>query len=378
VRPVVAEFVNTYLPRTQTFVYGALTALTAVRPIVFARDTENVETFPFDDLVEIRAGGVAGTLFDKACSRLFDRRPLRELRYRVAVERSGAVAMHGHFGWSAPTTLPLKRDLGLPLVTTFYGVDMSALPRRREWAAVYEQLFHRGDRFLVEGGHMKRCLAALGCPESRIVVHHIGVDNDRIRFSERRMPDDGGVRILMCSSFVEKKGIPYGLEAFAKVRGTVGDARLLLAGDGPQRAAVEQLIDALGIRDSVDLLGFVDHGRFLELVQESHVFLAPSVTAENGDTEGGAPTVLLEAQSAGMPVVSTTHADIPEVVLEGRSGLLAPERDSDALADRLLTLISDEASWPEMGRVGRDHVATEYDRQGQARRLEEVYLSLVV
>ena len=284
--------------------------------------------------------------------------------------------MHGHFGWSAPTTLPLKRALGLPLVTTFYGADMSALPRRAEWVPVYKELFELGDLFLVEGSHMAGCLAGIGCPEERIRVHHIGVDTERIAFRERRARPDGGVRILMCSSFVEKKGILYGVEAFAAVRENHPDARLILAGDGPMRGEIERSIDELGIRDSVDMPGFVDHGRFLELADASDIFLAPSVTASDGDTEGGAPTVLLEAQAAGMPVVSTMHADIPEVVAEGLSGLLAPERDSAATASCLLSLIDLEARWPEMGRAGRAHVRAGYDVRVLARELEDIYLSL--
>lgn len=372
----VAEVINLYLPKTQTFVYGLLSNFAEVRPVVFAAETVDEDVFPWDDLVVVPTGNPLESLFDKASRRLTGRRPVRERRYREAVERTEARVIHGHFGWSAPTTLPLKRSLDIPLVTTFYGADMSALPRLKEWEGVYRELFELGDLFLVEGEHMKKCLAELGCPEDRITVHHIGVNTGGIRFRERTFAQGDEVRILMCSTFSEKKGVPFGIEAFAQVRSKQPGARLLVAGDGPDREAIEKLVLDLGLSDAVELLGFVDHSRFFQLMEDAHIFLAPSVTAKNGDTEGGAPTVLLEAQAAGLPVVSTHHADIPGVVADGVSGLLAPERDSEALAACLLQLMDNPAMLPLMGSAGRRRMCAEYDVVHQARKLEDLYRSL--
>ncbi len=276
-----------------------------------------------------------------------------------------------------PTPCRLKKAFGLPLVTTFYGVDMSALPRLAEWKRVYTELFAQGDLFMVEGSHMARALAQLGCPAERIVVQHIGIDTAGIAFAERCVPDSGDTRILMCGAFREKKGIRYGIEAFAQVARERADVRLVVAGDGPDRPAIERMVEDLGLSCRVDLVGFVGHQRFHELAAGAHLFMAPSCTASDGDNEGGAPTVLLEAQAAGLPVLSTFHADIPEVVLDGVSGLLVPERDSDALAQALKALLSAPADWPEMGDAGRRHMCAEYDIRVLARQLEDTYFSLM-
>ena len=84
------------------------------------------------------------------------------------------------------------------------------------------------------------------------------------------------------------------------------------------------------------------------------------MTASDGDTEGGAPVTLIELSATGMPIVSTTHCDIPNVVRDGKSGLLAPERDVDGLAERLRWMIENSEKWPAMGKAGRDYVSAEF------------------
>lgn len=125
------------------------------------------------------------------------------------------------------------------------------------------------------------------------------------------------------------------------------------------------------------LLGYQPHSVFAREASNAHILLQPSVTARNGDSEGGAPTVLLEAQSSGLPVVSTYHADIPEVVLDGKSGFLVPERDSHALAEKLEYLIKHPEIWPEMGRRGREFVEENYDINKLNQQLVEIYQNLI-
>jgi colanic acid/amylovoran biosynthesis glycosyltransferase len=126
----------------------------------------------------------------------------------------------------------------------------------------------------------------------------------------------------------------------------------------------------------VQLLGYQPHQCFLEELDRAHLFLAPSVTAGDGDTEGGAPTVLLEAQAAGLPVLATWHADIPEVVRDGETGFLVPERDSAALAEKLIYLAEHPELWPVLGAAGRRHMETNYNIRCETHKLENVYEEL--
>jgi colanic acid/amylovoran biosynthesis glycosyltransferase len=369
----VAHVIGEYLPRTQTFVYGLLKNLTGVESVVVTEQVENLDLFPFDGLRQVRARSLQARAFDKAASVVSGRRPVRERLYRETVRGAGASLMHGHFGWSAPLTLPLKRDLGLPLLTTFYGYDMSGLPKVRGWRSTFDKLFDEGDAFLVEGHHMKAGLVALGAPADKVLVQHIGVEVDRIVPRRPDAGDSADVTILVCGSFVEKKGVRYAIEAFAKAARERAGLRMLLVGDGPEKAEYLGLIHRLGVADSIRLLGYLTHDEYLGLAADAHIFMAPSVTASDGDTEGGAPTVLLEMQAAQLPVISTYHADIPEVVLDGRTGLLVPERDSDALAERILWLAEDPGKRRDMGLEGRRHIQESHDIVKQAAKLEAIY-----
>jgi len=297
-------------------------------------------------------------------------------RLRRALRRHGTAVLHAHFGYTGHQILAVKAQTGLPLVTSFYGEDASALPREPGWRKRYAELFARGDRFLVEGPAMRQRLVMLGCKPEKLVIQPIAIPVERYPFRERRRRDGQPVQILFCASLREKKGLAYALEALARVRADHADVTLRVAGDGPERPAIERLLDRLDLRDAVEMLGSIPHPEFVKELEAADLFVQPSVTARDGDTEGGAPTTLLEAQACGVPILSTLHADIPNVVGHGESGLLAPERNSDALASHLELLLEEPERWPAMSRAGRARVLQFHDLPRQVERLEDLYLSL--
>jgi colanic acid/amylovoran biosynthesis glycosyltransferase len=115
----------------------------------------------------------------------------------------------------------------------------------------------------------------------------------------------------------------------------------------------------------------------MEEAYRHHIFLSPSVTASDGDTEGGAPVSLIDMAASGMPIVSSRHCDIPEVILDGVSGLLADERDVDGLVAHLRWLIEHPDEWRPMLDAGRRRMEKEYHAKVQGERLAEVYASLL-
>jgi colanic acid/amylovoran biosynthesis glycosyltransferase len=121
----------------------------------------------------------------------------------------------------------------------------------------------------------------------------------------------------------------------------------------------------------------VPHDELVSAYYDHHLLLAPSVTASDGDVEGGAPVTLIEAQATGLPVVSTFHCDIPEVVVDGKTGLLAPERDVSELARHLLILDRHSERLSEMGAAGRRHVEANYNASRQGSKLAQRYRSLL-
>jgi colanic acid/amylovoran biosynthesis glycosyltransferase len=365
--PVVAHCTALYLHTNGSWLYNQIAGLQRYEPVVLAQETANLDEFPVARLHSAQRLTGPTRLYNRLVRKLTGEYPL----YGRILRQERAVLIHAHFGYQGPRCLRARRQSGLPLVTSFYGADATEFARIPVWQRRYRRLFAIGEGFLVEGSAMAAQLERIGCPPSKIRVNHLGVDLQRLPFRERS--GGGEARLLMCAGFREKKGFAYGLEALAKVRDRGVSFRLVLIGDGPERPRLMQLLQDLGLAAHTDVLGVQPYSAVLEELQRCDVLLQPSVTAANGDTEGGAPVILLDAQACGMPVVATRHADIPEYVRDGVSGLLAPERDPEALSACLLQLLGNPAGWAAMGRAGRRHVEIEYDAAVQAQRLEAIY-----
>ena len=370
----VAHFRSTYLGLTETFIYQYLKNFRRINPFVFTYHTTNLESFPFP---EIHSAVYRPYFWGNIVSKIGRHLMARDFKVESLIERLEVSVLHAHFGPDGYHLLPVKRRTGIPLVTTFYGFDMSLLPRRKEWMENYRRLFACGDVFLVEGSHMKKELVGIGCPEEKARILHIAVDIDKVPF-RRRMPKARGdkVIILFCGSFVEKKGLIYALEAVAETVKDFPSLEFRIIGDGTLRGEVESLIRNGNLEKRVKLLGSKGHDEVIRELDTADIFLHPSVTAADGDSEGGAPTIIIEAQAAGLPVVSTLHADIPEVVISGETGFLVEERNTGAIAERLRYLLTHQESWSEMGTNGREHIAKHYNIRGEIEKLEDIYLSL--
>ena len=269
--------------------------------------------------------------------------------------------------------IKLKERMRLPLVTSFLGYDATRFPQRH--GKPYLRLFTEGDLFLPCAQAISERLLELGCPPERLRVHHLGVDVDRIRFQERVPGDDSSVNILLVARMVEKKGIPYAVQAFAEVRRDHPHVSLTLIGEGPERPAIEALLRQLNLSE-VRMPGAQPHAVVLSEMRRAHIFVLPSVKAADGDTEG-IPVTLMEAQASGLPVVATRHSGIPELVEDGRSGYLVPERDSKSLAERLRHLIEHPEIWRALGLAGRAIVEERFSLQRQVAILEGYYDKLL-
>ncbi|HUC62238.1 MAG TPA: glycosyltransferase [Alphaproteobacteria bacterium] len=284
--------------------------------------------------------------------------------------------IHCHFGPIGDWVATL-REIGAirgRLVTTFHGVDVSALlggaPQR------YRQLFARGDLFLAVSDHWRARLAALGCDEARLLTQRMGVDLARFRFRARRPEVGAPLRILTVGRLVEKKGVDWALRAVARACGQGVSLRHTIVGDGPMRAALEREALGLGLERVVEFLGWRSRAEVASLMDRHDVILAPSVTSDAGDQEG-IPVTLMEAMAAGMIVVSTRHSGIPELVESGITGFLAPERDAASLAHFLCHLADAPAEFERMGLAARGKIEREYDRAKLDRRLEAIYARLL-
>ena len=378
---VVAHSVKSYLFRTGSWIYSQISNLKRYQPLVITAQKRNLDIFPLEDIF---------SLSDLSAINRFAQEQYVKLTgssypfFARVLQKKRAAILHSHFGNRGYFDLPLKRKMGIPHVTTFYGHDVSLLPREERWKKRLKTLFQCGGLMLAEGNYMKKTLLELGCPEGKVKVQHLGVDLEKIPFIPRRPGNTGKVRILIAGTFREKKGITYALEAFARVAARHEHVEATLIGDAGRsqrevnyKREITTLISNRAIAHRVNYLGFLPHPAFIEEAINNHIFLSPSIHPSDGETEGGAPVALIEMSAYGMPIVSTFHCDIPEVVIDGKSGFLVPEKDIDGLADRLEHLVTHPEIWEPMGRAGRKHVEEEFNIVKQAAKLEVIYDSLL-
>ena len=291
-------------------------------------------------------------------------------------ERSYDV-IHCHFGPNGLRGVAL-RNMGVlhgKLVTTFHGFDVNSWPREHGPAA-YEPLFETGDCYTVNSRFTASRAVALGCPESKIVRLPVGVDTRKFVPRETPRPSGEPVRILTVGNLVPHKGIDYSIRAVAKVHAEFPNIRYDVVGDGPLRAELYELARQLGLENIVRFLGPRAQNELPAIYADADLFVLASVVGEDGAEEGQG-LVFAEAQATGLPVTGTRIGGIPEAVLDGESGFLVPQRDADALAEKLLDLIRQPHLWPKMGRAGRTFVEKHYDSRKLNDRLVEIYEQLL-
>lgn len=285
--------------------------------------------------------------------------------------------VHCHYGVTGLRYGVAAQLWGAPLVVSFYGYDVSRYPRERG-PRVYAGLFAAAARVLSLSAHMDERLRTLGCAPDRLHRVPLAVSPPTDETMPRRAARERAeVRLLTVARLVEKKGIAHVLHALARVRDELPSLRYDVIGDGPLRGELGALAASLGVVERVRFLGARTSDEVHRAMREADLFVLPSVIARNGDEEG-TPTVLMEASYAGLPVLATRHAGIPDVVADGETGVLVPEGDDDALAEALRTLILERERWPAMGEAGRRLVIERGHLTADvAARLEALYRELL-
>jgi len=374
--PFVAHSVYPYLPGSGSWIYHQIRFLDAFRPIVLAKRTENLDQFPIDPIYSVYGLSFLRRNLERAVARVGDA-PFRI--HRDALRREGAVLLHSHFADTAIRNIPLAREAGIPHIASFYGSDIWARARDRRFREGFGRLCRSASLFLVEGPAMADKVVGLGAPEGIVRILRLGIDTTAIPFLPRRPDPDGRVVVLMAGRPVEKKGHWYGLLAFERICRDFPNVvlRMIIGGrtvrENELVRRMRRYIEEKGIVDKVEWSGFLSYGPYLEAIRSAHIFLQPSVLAEDGDAEGGAPVTITELSASGMPVVATRHCDIPQIVVDGRSGFLAEERDVEGLASLLAKVCASPQNWEAMGRAGRAHVDERFEIRKQVRDLERTY-----
>jgi colanic acid/amylovoran biosynthesis glycosyltransferase len=349
---------------------------------VIARVRENEDQFETHNVHLQSEASAVRRLKDSALEQL------RLRRYPgFLVERGRQIApdiIHAHFGSWGWSVLNAADRIGAPLVVTFYGFDVNQLPRAvPKFRRRYRDLFARAAGIFCEGEHMRESLLKLGCPPQKAFVQRLGVDLDGIPFQPRSIDPGAPVRVLIASAFREKKGIPLAIRALGQLKDDhsfsitlLGDASELEASQREKRKIEEAIRDS-GLSESVHRVGFQPHAEMLRMAGEHDVFLAPSHEAPDGDTEGGAPVVLVEMAASGVPIVTSDHCDIPGIVSDGITGIVAKEADEEDLARALRRAFRLGSGWRPITEAARQHVITNFDARTQGLALAELYRRVI-
>ncbi|EEQ5835807.1 colanic acid biosynthesis glycosyltransferase WcaL [Escherichia coli] len=282
-----------------------------------------------------------------------------------------------HFGPAGVAAAKL-RELGVirgKIATIFHGIDISSREVLNHYTPEYQQLFRRGDLMLPISDLWAGRLQKMGCPREKIAVSRMGVD--MTRFSPRPVKAPATpLEIISVARLTEKKGLHVAIEACRQLKEQGMAFRYRILGIGPWERRLRTLIEQYQLEDVVEMPGFKPSHEVKAMLDDADVFLLPSVTGADGDMEG-IPVALMEAMAVGIPVVSTLHSGIPELVEADKSGWLVPENDARALAQRLAAfsqLDTDELA-PVVKRA-REKVEHDFNQQVINRELASLLQAL--
>jgi glycosyltransferase involved in cell wall biosynthesis len=280
---------------------------------------------------------------------------------------AGLDLIHAHFGGDGWLISGEATRLGLPLVVTVHGHDVTRQPASGgahglRYRRNLRTVFARAAVIIAVSDVIKSKAIGWGADPAKVRVHYTGVPIPPPATRPKRWD------VAFVGRFVEKKGTDDLVAALA----SLGSAspRAVFVGDGPLLPAIRAYAEKLRVK--ADFLGSRPPADVHRVLLESRMLAAPSRTAADGDTEG-LPTTVLEAAALGLPVVATRHSGIPEAVTDGETGLLSAEGDRPALAANLARLLADDSLCERLGKQARTLMESTFDLVKQTGRLEDLY-----
>jgi colanic acid/amylovoran biosynthesis glycosyltransferase len=271
------------------------------------------------------------------------------------------------YGTTGATCTKVCRFLNIPLVVHFHGYDASSKHFTAPFKDRYIEMFQYAKWIISVSKSMTKNLLALGCSPQKIIYNPYGPDDRFLKIN----PTFRSLNILALGRFVDKKAPYYLIMAFSKIASDIPQANLVIGGDGPLHFTCKNLVRQMNLDDRIRLPGRMDRDGFIRLLEDSVVFLQHSVTTPDGDTEG-MPVAILEASAAGLPVISTRHTGISEVVLENKTGFLVDEHDVGGMSEKLSYLLSNPMIAKNMGLAGREHIKAHFTMKRHIELLQQL------
>ena len=282
-------------------------------------------------------------------------------------------AVLAEYGETGVQVMDAIERSGVPLIVHFHGYDASVNSVLEEHKETYPRMFRIASGIIAVSRSMQRKLISLGAPEDKVHYNPYGVDCDRFAGAN---PAKAPPLFIAVGRFTEKKAPQITLSAFARVLKINPEVRLRMIGEGPLLEDCQKLAKDLDIDNAVVFLGGQTHSVISDEMQHARCFVQHSVISPTGDQEG-TPVAILEAGATGLPVVSTRHAGIPDVVIEGQTGFLVDEHDEVSMAEHMLRLAAEPELAGKMGETARLHVRQNFsaeERLGNLWRIIDSYI----
>ena len=307
-------------------------------------------------------GWAIGKVAPAAGRTLFARALAHKLR-RLKIDV--ALAEYGMTGAEIQDACRLAR---VPLVVYFYGFDAFSRSILEEYLPEYRRMFDSAAAIIAVSDTIRKRLDEWGAPPER--TPHLVCGVDPLRF-HGAAPADAQPHFVAVGRFVEKKAPHLTVLAFRDVFAAHPSARLSMVGDGALLGPTRRLAAALGLEESIEFLGVQAPEAVAALLRTARAFVQHSLVAEDGDSEG-TPVGILEAQMSGLPVVSTFHSGIPEVVEDGVTGLLVREGDAAGMGKMMSRLASDPVLAGQMGTQARERALQLFALDTHLAKLAEI------
>jgi colanic acid/amylovoran biosynthesis glycosyltransferase len=269
------------------------------------------------------------------------------------------VVVLAEFGFHAVQIMELVPATGLPLIVHFRGADASAHRYLFHLKERYERLLELSSAAVVKSEIMRKTVLGLAHRRTSPLPVLVSPSGANPAVFHGADPAAAPPLFLSVGRFVAKKGPLLTLAAFALAARDLPELQLVMVGEGPLLAQAHQRAIQLGIAERVRFAGLRTPAEVAELMRHSRGFLQHSLTAPDGDQEGS-PVAVMEAQLSGLPVVATWHAGIPDVVIDGETGILVPEGDWKAMGKAISRLAADPAFAERLGNRGRHRCLTRF------------------
>lgn len=348
----IAYFVSENIKTHQRFIYNQIVKITNYRTIVIGPFDNTARTeFPFENYYNINK--------------------IKDLK--KFFEEQDIIAIHAHHGSHGQEILPVCEKYHIPLIVSIRGRDGSDRTEIFEKNAKrYSALNKHGAHYYPVCQYLAEGLRRFGIPAKNMHVLYGGIELDLFPYSNRTLPTEGEIRVLSVGRLVDKKGFVTLIKAFKRIYTKYPNARLHIIGAGEDEKKIKSAIAEYNLKDVVILRGAMDSKQVSDELKKAHIFCLASQTAKNGDIEG-IPNALKEAMASGLPVVSTRHAGIPELIEHQRTGYLAPEKNDMELAKGIQFFIENPGIWTDYTVRARKVIEEKFDVNKQIIEQQRLY-----